>query len=501
MRPLEIVLLAANLLALTALVAVWPATLRWMGHLAVLPLPVLIAQLLAEGVRWQMVPAYALAVLFFLLWLVKRVKPDRRPARRGWARRLATGAAVGFGVLTLVVSTVLPVLFPVFSFPEPTGPYAIGTQTFHWMDASRQEAYTADPNDRRDLIVQIWYPAKREPSAPRAPYIPNASAMAPAMASRLHLPGFVLGHLKYVTTHAVTRAPIAAAKPSYPVLIFLAGRGSYRQANTFQIEELVSHGYIVAGIDQPYAFAMVVFPDGRKVTYEPRMDQRSFEFAMTPYLAGDVTTTLNSLTALNRHDPNGILTGHLDLDHVGLFGHSMGGEVGADACQADPRLRACLLEDVWMPENVVRDGLRQPTMWITRDANTMRLERRRAGGWSENEIQQTLTTMHAVFDRLPFDGYYVQVPGTFHIEMSDAPLLSPLLAERLGLSGPLSVQRTHTIINAYTLAVFDRYLKGRPGPLLLSCATVRDLSDVRPAAGRPPTSRLSPATCVTKDGE
>ena len=75
MRPLEIVLLAANLLALTALVAVWPATLRWMGHLAVLPLPVLIAQLLAEGVRWQMVPAYALAVLFFLLWLVKRVKP------------------------------------------------------------------------------------------------------------------------------------------------------------------------------------------------------------------------------------------------------------------------------------------------------------------------------------------------------------------------------------------------------------------------------------------
>ena len=35
--------------------------------------------------------------------------------------------------------------------------------------------------------------------------------------------------------------------------------------NTFQVEELVSYGYIVAAIDQPYAAAEVVFPDGRKV--------------------------------------------------------------------------------------------------------------------------------------------------------------------------------------------------------------------------------------------
>lgn len=228
----------------------------------------------------------------------------------------------------------------------------------------------------------------------------------------------------------------------------------------------VSHGYIVAGVDQPYAFAMVVFPDGRKVAYDPRMDHRAFEFAVTPYLAGDVTTTLNRLASLNHNDPNSILTGRLDLRHVGLFGHSGGGEVGADACQADPRLRACLLEDVWMPANVVRDGLRQPAMWLTRDAGTMRLERRQAGGWSEADIHKTLTTMRAVFNSLPADGYYVQIPGIFHIEMSDAPLLSPLLAPRLGLSGPLGTQRAHNIINAYTLAFFNQHLKGQPAPLL-----------------------------------
>ena len=35
---------------------------------------------------------------------------------------------------------------------------------------------------------------------------------------------------------------------------------------TYPVEELVSHGYIVAAIDQPGAAAAVVFPDGRQVS-------------------------------------------------------------------------------------------------------------------------------------------------------------------------------------------------------------------------------------------
>lgn len=466
MRPLEIVLLVSNLLAFVVLVVPLRGMVRWMRHLAPLSLPAMGVQMLVEGSRWQMLPAYATAVLFFLVWLLKTIKQAGRPAGRRRVRRLATGLGVGLGVLGLVVSTALPMVFPVFGFPHPTGPYAIGTLTYHWVDAVRPEVFTANPNDHRELMVQIWYPGRPEPSPPRAPYIPDASAVAPALARRLHLPTLALGHLKYITTNAVTAAPVAEGQRTFPVLIFLAGRGSYRQANTFQIEELVSHGYIVAGIDQPYAFAMVVFPDGRRVAYDPRMDDRAFEFSIIPYLARDVTSTLDQLTALNQTDPNGILTGRLDLRDVGLFGHSLGGEVGAEACRLDPRLRACLLEDVWMPADVVRDGLQQPTMWITRDAATMRLERRRAGGWSEAFIHLTLSTTRAVFESLPADGYYLQVPGMFHIEMSDAPLLSPLLAPWLGLSGPIGVQRTHQIINAYTLAFFDRHLKALPTSLL-----------------------------------
>jgi hypothetical protein len=92
----------------------------------------------------------------------------------------------------------------------------------------------------------------------------------------------------------------------------------------------------------------------------------------------------------------------------------------------------------------------------------MRLERRRSGGWSEPVIHETLSTMRAVYERLPGDGYYVQVPGVFHADMTDVPLLT----SRAGLSGPVGVQRAHQIINAYSLAFFDRHLKGRPAALL-----------------------------------
>ena len=50
----------------------------------------------------------------------------------------------------------------------------------------------------------------------------------------------------------------------------------------------------------------------------------------------------------------------------------------------------------------------QPSIWIARDADNMRLERRRAGGWSKVEIEVHQTSMRAVYQGLPGDGYLVR---------------------------------------------------------------------------------------------
>lgn len=349
--------------------------------------------------------------------------------------------------------------FPVFRFPKPSGPYGIGTLTYHWEDPSRPEVFTADPNDRRELMVQIWYPAKVDPSLPRARYVRNPGALAP-LARLLHLPEFIFGPLKYITINAIESAPVANGGSSFPVLICSHGRGGFRQENTWLIEELVSHGYIVAAIDHPYAASGVVFPDGRRATFDTRMLDRKFVDGKIPYLAQDAIFTLNQLGTLNQSDPNGILTRRLDLQRAGIFGLSLGGEVSAEACRLEPRFRACLVMDVWMPADVVQVGLKQPTMWLTRDAKTMQLE-----GWSQADIDETLTTMRAVFESLPGDGYFVQVPGMFHIDFSDAPFFSPATSW-LGVTGPIDGRRAHGITSAYSLAFFDRHLKGRPEVLL-----------------------------------
>ncbi len=74
--------------------------------------------------------------------------------------------------------------------------------------------------------------------------------------------------------------------------------------------------------------------------------------------------------------------------------------------------------------------------------------------------------MRAVFNKEPAgNGYYVQVPGMFHVNFTDAPYFSPL-APQFGFAGPIDAQRGFDIVNAYSLAFFDQYLEGHPAALL-----------------------------------
>ncbi len=451
MRPLEVLVTLLNLAAFAALAS---SRLRISLAARVLPVAGLLSvatHIQCEGARWQMVPAYAMSGILLLASLA----PGRKDASaRSTFRRMVSYVGSAIGAIVLTFACVLPVAFPVFRFPPPTGPYAIGTVTYHWIDASRAEIFTEAPDDRRELMVQVWYPARANASARRANYLQDGAVLAP-VARLLRLPGWVFTHLKYDVTNAMPLAPMAAGVAAFPVLIFSHGRGGVRQHNTFQVEEMVSHGYVVAGIDHPYAAAGVDFPNGRRVSYDPRMSDRQFQDQVLPFLAQDVSFTLDQLAVVNRSDPTGVLTGRLDLHRAGVFGVSLGGAVTAQACRQDARLRACLPMDVYMPADVVRDGLRQPTMWISRDSGTMRRE-----GWTSTDIDETQTTMRRVYESLPGDGYLVLVPNMYHQNLSDFPyfVASPLYPW-LGL-GPIGSRRAHAIINTYSRAFFDRYLKG-----------------------------------------
>ena len=60
--------------------------------------------------------------------------------------------------------------------PAPTGRYQVGRVSFELVDPARVEIYSSNPQDRRELVVWLWYPAAPGPGAERAVYLPEAWA-------------------------------------------------------------------------------------------------------------------------------------------------------------------------------------------------------------------------------------------------------------------------------------------------------------------------------------
>lgn len=487
MRPFELATFIVMVLAFIVLVTPLPHQLHWLRVLAPASLVIAGLQAVIEGPRLEMIPAYGMAVAIFAVWLLQNAHPAGIFAGHRWISRLG----VGFGLLGLLLTFAIPQAIPVFHFTQPTGKYGIGTSTYHWVDENRPDIFTTDPNDHREILVQVWYPADKDSKAKKAPYIAEADVLAAEFArvqGRSEIKP-LLDNLKYIQSNAVEGAPAATDEARFPVLIFQEGLTGFRQMNTYQVEELVSHGYIVAAIDEPYVAPVVVFPDGHQVPgmlgaefkplvrqsylpYDqpPILNGQVLENGILPYLVQDTRFTLDQLAALNRSDPNGILTGRLDLDREGVFGFSLGGIVAGDACRTDARLKACIIMDAPMTTVTVKEGLTKPVMWITRDAAYMRLEREKSGGWPEEEIAAHLDSMRAVYNSLPADGYFVQIPNTFHSNFCDISAWSPLY-RMLGLTGPIDPQHAHAIINAYSVAFFDRTLKGDFPTLLTGPST------------------------------
>ena len=64
--------------------------------------------------------------------------------------------------------------------PKPGGAYVVGTVIYNWIDASRADIVSAAPDDKRQLVVQIWYPAEVKPDLQTAPYMPEMTVLRPA---------------------------------------------------------------------------------------------------------------------------------------------------------------------------------------------------------------------------------------------------------------------------------------------------------------------------------
>ncbi len=363
MRAFELIL--GILVILTSIINLVPAVSdKYKKTLAPLLLVlVAAAQLGLEGFRWQLWPLFLGAVGLIALNLFQLDKK--------WRFTL-----LGLSVLFSGISLTLGILTPVPSPYPISGPHPVGTREIHLVDPDRVELYGEDPTAPRELMVQVWYPAAPEKSDRRASWMPGIQSAAPAIAEKLDLPSFTLDHLKYVNANAFWEAPFLISEEPYPLLIFSHGWEGFKEQNIYQVEELASHGYVVVGINHTYGAIHTLFPDGRQVAVNhdalpDGVSDQEYDRAsdiLSHQWSEDIDLVLDVLTELNQSkEQEWIPAGSLDLDKVGVFGHSTGGGAAVRFCLTDVRCQALLGMDPWVEpaQNQVEElVLRKPAIFM-----------------------------------------------------------------------------------------------------------------------------------------
>ena len=319
-------------------------------------------------------------------------------------------------------------------------------------------------------MVYIWYPAKVKLGATPAPYIDKGFALATA---EVFGPAFGVApdvFTKLVTqivrTNAISKAPLANAQKRYPVVFFSPGHGSTSKQYSSQLEQLASHGYVVVGINPTYE-TPVLLPEERLITQsnvfdfssaDKQTEYRIFEEA-TSIRAKDVSFVLNQLRWLNVKDPQGLFSGRLNLSQVGIFGHSLGANTSVEAMRLDNRIKAGISMDSGeygeLFNSKSKDRLDRPFMVMSRE---------------NQEIYSKL-----LYQRLSNDAYSLIIKGSKHNTFkTDLGLILPLFTANSTQTEPpikqtigsIEPQRAAKIINDYTLAFFNKYLKNQNSPLL-----------------------------------
>ena len=140
--------------------------------------------------------------------------------------------------------------------PPPSGPYAVGIATFRWTDSTRPEPMVSDSTARREVVVYLWYPTRSDAREPLASYIPGFRALQRAVGDsaliRLLGASYDAAAAGRLRVHAHADAPLASARTRYPLLVFSPGFGETALAYATVLDDLASHGYVVAAPEHPF---------------------------------------------------------------------------------------------------------------------------------------------------------------------------------------------------------------------------------------------------------
>ena len=375
------------------------------------------------------------------------------------------------------------------TLPAPTGPFAVGRTTYAWSDAAQADPLAPQPGTTRELLAWIWYPAAPpRPSQTVDDYLPAPWRTALQRQTGVLLTQFLTRDLSRVRAHSIRDAEVAPQQCSYPVIFMRAGLAALTTDYTTLAEDLASHGYVVVGFDAPYRSFVVVFPDGRVIARAPQNNadllggpqQEQLANKLAQVWSADMGFAVDQLERLNESDPSGRFLGRLDMQRVGVFGHSLGGATALQFCHDDSRCKAGIDVDGAPLGKVIAEGVTQPFMFLLSDHSV----ESDSDASQPEAIRNAGTNIHSIYDRLPSDRrLMVMIRGAGHYMFSDngAMLKSPLVMHVMRSIGVVRLdgRRQIAVTAHYISTFFDVYLKGAPASELKSQPEYPEVEYVR----------------------
>ena len=364
--------------------------------------------------------------------------------------------AVFIGLFSMLALTMS--VYSQLELPAPGGPDLVGRTILRWVDAWRPEVLTKNPNDFREIIVMVWYPAEGG-TGENTGHFPSLSNLSDALIQSGEVKWWQSISLQFIRSEIPLDAEPVKDQTPFPIVILPPGNGTNIEFYSSLASEIASHGYIVVGVNHPYDVPAVELSNGQVAPYDK--DQWSLDItAHQEYIkerikvrTADLLFVLQQLEEMNS---NGRFAGMIDLDSVAAAGHSLGGITASEACKADGRFRACLNYDglqtggpFSMEKSAIPPG--QSFMFLTKES-------------------QLHPKVIESFESMP-ESYWVVLHGASHQSFTDGPLLQPSL-----LPGRNRADQLMDLIQEYALTFLDHTLKGQPSELLSRTVDKEDVS-------------------------
>lgn len=219
---------------------------------------------------------------------------------------------------------------------KPTGQYAVAFKDLHLvnhnscpdLNSSKANQDDFSPENKKhchEIMLRIYYPSNSKAHYDTPYYLPIINTELNTLKTLPAIKSVDLKQIGSLKSNANEEQPIVQ-DTQFPVVLFISGLGGQIQFYENVITQLVSHGYIVIGINSVFINGDIILPNKKVVSTIGVQNWNVVNEKTIPQLEQDISFVYEKIRE-PRFNP---LFKSMDLKHIGAWGHSFGGRAMAN---------------------------------------------------------------------------------------------------------------------------------------------------------------------------